>query len=296
MTKKRLITFLTLVMLVAVPFTVFAATADTPTARKVRGYFGIDTSKLTDAQKSDITAYSTKMADLEKEFINKMVENGTITKEQGDTAINSIDDKLKNGDGMDILKGLGGRGRGGKEGFGRMKIDTSKLTDKQKTDLENASKKMLELQKSFIKDLVDNSIITKVQGDSMLEKLDNTIKNTDGLGYGLAFGKGGFGFLGLQGIDTSKLTDAQKKVLTDDYSKMAELQKEIINTMVSNGLITKDQGTAENSMIDQMLKNIEENGFHAGFGPGMRKGGFRGKWQENNNSLDSNTSTTQRVE
>ena len=95
--KKTLIITLAMVVVIAVPFSVFAATSDTKAAKSVRSFFGIDSSKLTDQQKSDMKDYSTKMANLQKEFINKMVSNGTMTKEQGAAAIKKIDDMLAKG-------------------------------------------------------------------------------------------------------------------------------------------------------------------------------------------------------
>ncbi|KUO71839.1 MAG: hypothetical protein APF77_06935 [Clostridia bacterium BRH_c25] len=92
---KKLFIVLSLVLAISVPLTVFAATSDTPVAQTFRGWCGFDASTLTDQQKADLNDTYQKMIDLRKESINKMVENGTITKEQGDAAIKRIDDMDK---------------------------------------------------------------------------------------------------------------------------------------------------------------------------------------------------------
>ena len=112
---KKLFLVLSLVLAISVPLGVFAATSDTPAAQTFRGWCGIDFSTLTDQQKADLNDSFNKMMDLRKESINKMVENGAITKEQGDAAIKRIDDMIKyrqdNGF-VGGFGGFGGRGRG----------------------------------------------------------------------------------------------------------------------------------------------------------------------------------------
>ena len=117
---KKLLLLIGLIVALAVPLTAFAATSDAPAAQALRGFCGIDTSKLTDQQKTDLNDQFKKQMDLRKESINKMVANGTITKEQGDAAIKNIDDMTKyrqeNGftGGMRMGRGFGGgRGMGG---------------------------------------------------------------------------------------------------------------------------------------------------------------------------------------
>lgn len=286
MKSKKILAILAVVMMLIVPFSVFAATSDTPVAKTVRGFFGIDVSNLSDQQKADLTDYAKKMADLQKEFINRMVDNGSMTKEQGDAAIQRIDEAIQDGDITGFLKGMGKGGFGGHEKrgeFGMGRIDTSKLTDQQKADLTDTLKKMADTQKDFINAMVDNGTITKVQGDTAVQRIDDMLENLDsnGLTNGMMMGKGvmgGLGFKGLFGVDVSKLTDEQKADLTNYSQKMAELQKELVNKMVTSGLMTQEQGDAAVQRIDDMQKNIAENGFptvEKGFGGRMKKGRFQ---------------------
>ena len=114
---KKLFIVIGLIVALAIPMTAFAATSDSPAAQTFRSWCGIDTSKLTDQQKSDLTDSYNEMMNLRKDSIKKMVENGTITKDQGDAAIKQIDDMIKyrqeNGftGGMGMGCGFGG-GRG----------------------------------------------------------------------------------------------------------------------------------------------------------------------------------------
>lgn len=290
MRKRKFMIVLAVIIALAIPFSVFAATSNTPAAKSVRSFFGIDPSKLTDKQKADISDYNKKMADLQKDFINKMVADGVITKEQGDAAIKQIDDMLNNANknGMPYIFGMGRKGFG-RGDFGLGKIDTSKLTQQQKTELIAIYKEMANLQKDLVNKLVSEGLITKNQGDTAINKIDNMINNIEKNGLancrGLMIGgMDGFGFV-LKDIDTSKLTQQQKTEIINYFKKMAELQKQLVNKFVSFGLITKDQGSAITSRIDNMQKNIEQNGLPQGFHKGFRmgRGHFGGEWHERGN-------------
>ena len=117
---KKLLIVITLVLALAVPLTAFAATSSAPVAQAVRSFCGIDTSKLTTAQKADLTDQFKKQMELKKETINKMVSNGSITKEQGAAYIKNIDDMIKyhNDNGFTGGMGMGRGGRGGGCGMG----------------------------------------------------------------------------------------------------------------------------------------------------------------------------------
>ena len=52
---KKLLIVISLIVALAVPLTAFAATSTAPVAQAVRSFCGIDTSKLTTAQKADLT-------------------------------------------------------------------------------------------------------------------------------------------------------------------------------------------------------------------------------------------------
>jgi len=113
--KKKILTIIVVAAVLLVPFSAFAATSDTVVANNMRCFFGFDTSKLTDQQKADVKDYSQKMVDLKKEFINKMVADGVMTKAQGDTALARIDEMQKNDNGLGLLCEIGA-GRPGMQG------------------------------------------------------------------------------------------------------------------------------------------------------------------------------------
>ncbi len=285
MSKSKMLIAATVIAVLLLPFSVFAATSNTPVAKNIRGFLGINTSKLTDQQKADIKDYTQKAADLQKEFINKMVSNGALTKEQGDAEIKRIDEMLKNGDVNGFLPGSekwkgGLRGSAGQGNSGLGKLDTSKLTDEQKTALTDIYKKISDLQKSLIDKMVSDGLMTKEQGDAAAKKIDEISKGIDENGLsevtGLMLeGFSGFGCFGVKGINTSKLTDQQKADLDDFSASMASLQKEFVNKLVTYGLITEAQGNTAVQRID----NAGKNGMGQGFfnGTGMKKGHFEGK-------------------
>ncbi len=300
--KGKFFIALAVAAVLTVPFTVYAATSDASTAKNIRGFFGIDSAKLTDQQKETVKSYSQKMADLQKEFINDMVSNGAMTKEQGDAAIKKTEDGLKNGDESGILPGFG-MGRKGFEGPGKMNgmglygADISKLTDVQKTDVTDACEKIAGLQKELINKMADVNAISAEKKDAAIKKLDDQIADLDkngiaGNAKGLINGFGGFNCLGFAGVDVSKLTEDQKSILTDYSAKIADVQKDLINKMVTSGAITKEQGDAGIKRIDDLLKSEPENGFsNKGImreNKGMMKSGqFKGKSGRNGSAVTS---------
>lgn len=277
--KKLLIIFAASASLV-IPFSVFAASSDASYAKNIRGFFGINASKLTEQQKADVKEYSQKMADLQKDFINKMVANGSITQEQADAQIKRIDEMLANGGEYGFMPGFGmgkggfGLGKGsiglGKnsfemkkihKGYGMFSVDPSKLTDSQKADITDSYIKMSELQKEYVNKMVSSGILDQEKGDSLIKKiedLENSIK-TDGISKNFGL-NGAFGlFNGLMPKDSSKLTDEQKAIINEYSNKMTELKKELINTMVSNGTITQEQADAELSRNDNSKQSKGRN-------------------------------------
>lgn len=92
MNKKVIAGIITAVCL-SVPFGVNAANnATQPKHENMPAKF--DTSKLTDTQKADLKAQLEKMIQLKKETVQKMIDNGSITKEQGDAMLNKLDERL----------------------------------------------------------------------------------------------------------------------------------------------------------------------------------------------------------
>lgn len=252
MKNKKLIVGLGLAAVLVIPFSVFAATSSSPVAQNIRHFLRIDVSKLNDSQKADVKTYQEKMSTVQKDFINQMVANGSITKEQGDVEISRIDESLKNGAGVRGLPGLDqGMKKGGERGpRGLGMFDLSKLTDAQKADLKTSHLAMLNLQKEYISKMVSNNLLTKDQGDKNTKKIDEIIANIDK--EDVAKGPGLF-MRGLEGyaprLNDSKLTEQQKADLKEFTTKMDTLQKELLNKMVASGAITKEQADKFNNRI-----------------------------------------------
>jgi hypothetical protein len=123
---------------------------------------------------------------------------------------------------------------------------------------------MANLQKDLITKMVSNSLMTKDQGTSASAKVDEIISSfeKDGLNKGFGMFKGGFGqfnCFATKGLNPDKLTTQQKSDF-DTFSKdMITIQKELVNKMVTYGLITKEQG-------DSQIKRLESGDM--GKGPG----------------------------
>lgn len=177
MKNKKILIILAVVFTIAIPASVFGATSN-PNGKGLKGFVKIDPSKLNDKQKADVQEYSKKMADLKKEFINKMIANGSITKEEGTAAINRIDNAAKNGH---LYGGMFGRKHDAQSKGG--KFDTSKLTDKQKADLKESLLKIAELQKELVNKMVANGAIPKEKGDRIIQRIDNRAKGGFENGY-----------------------------------------------------------------------------------------------------------------
>ena len=94
---KKTILILAVVIAVSVPIVAFAATSDSSAAVSMRSFCGVstNTSNLTDKQKADLDESFNKMVDLRKETINKMVEDGLLTKEQGVLELERLEDMIK---------------------------------------------------------------------------------------------------------------------------------------------------------------------------------------------------------
>ena len=94
---KKILIILAVILALALPIAAFGLTSDSQPAKNIRSFCGIcvDASKLTELQKADLSESFNKMIELRKETINKMVENGSITKEQGALELKRIDDMVK---------------------------------------------------------------------------------------------------------------------------------------------------------------------------------------------------------
>lgn len=127
---RKLFFVLAVVIIVAIPIAAFAATSDSQAAANIRGFcgIGVNTSNLTDKQKADLDESFNKMIELRKETINKMVQDGLLTKEQGDLQLKQLEDMVKyhqeNGSGYGFgmmgsrMMAGDGSGRGMMDGYG----------------------------------------------------------------------------------------------------------------------------------------------------------------------------------
>lgn len=270
---RKIIISMVAVLAVTVPVTVFAATSTSTAAVSIRHFFGaqIDSSKLTDAQKADVKTYTKKMAEVEKEFINKMVSNGTLSTEQGAAATKRIDAALENGTYALNLFEKDDHGRGmGQGGAGMPFIDESKLTEQQKAEFKAIYMKMADNQKNLLTQLVAAKLITQTQANNAISEIDQE-KGKDSLGFKPA--KGIMGIRGL-GIDPSKLTTEQKALFSAYKEKNLELCKEMVNKAVASGMISQTQA---DSMLERMQNNKGQKGFHFEDGKRDKNDGTRDK-------------------
>ncbi|KHO62054.1 hypothetical protein THYS13_00880 [Thermoanaerobacter sp. YS13] len=287
MKRSKWLIVLAVVLALAIPLTVFAANTNFPVTERVKSFLGIDTSKLTPEQKQIITDYNKKIADIEKEFINKLLSEGLITQQQAENIIATVENKVYKAN-QDYVPFFIGGGKGFDKGFfGIGRIDTSKLTDQQKAALTEIYKQMAALQKDEVNKLTSEGLLTQDQASKITSKIDNIVTNIDKNRFinfkGLFEGKDGLGFI-LREVDPSKLTEQQKTELMNYFKQMAQLQKQLVDKFVSFGVITQDQGNTIKNRIDTMVKNMEQNGLPQGFFKHFegRRGDFKGKWQNKN--------------
>jgi len=92
--NKKVIAGVITALCLAVPFGVSAATTSTQQPKHGNMPGRVDTSKLNDTQKADLKAQLEKMIQLKKETVQKMIDNGSITKEQGDEMLKKLDERL----------------------------------------------------------------------------------------------------------------------------------------------------------------------------------------------------------
>lgn len=267
MKKSKVIVGISIALVLMFPFSVFAATSDNTAAKSIRGFLGIDTSKLTEKQKADVKDYSKKLTDLKQDFINRMVENGALTKEQGDAAAEKVKDAIKRSEAEGRVPGFGkGLVKGElKKGM----VDTSKLTDAQKAELKQIYSKIADEEKSMISKLVLAGVLTSEQGTEACRRIDEHFNNaSENWDFkGLMFGRIK-GFCP-PGFDNSKLTDQIKADLKASAKNTIELQKEAVSKLVSFGAISELQGKAIAEKMDNMQKRIDESNFE--FDKGMKR-------------------------
>lgn len=104
-----------------IPVSAYAATASFDTDTRTWGPFGSDAEDLTEQQKNDLEETYEEMIDVRRNLINKMIENGLLTKEQGEEALKDLDDMVEYHDENGFLGGMGmmnGYGRSTSNGYG----------------------------------------------------------------------------------------------------------------------------------------------------------------------------------
>jgi len=275
---KKLIIALSTACALAIPFTVFAATSDASVAKAIRGFGNY--SKLTDQQKADVKEYSSKMADVQKDFINKMIENGAITKEQGQKELDKIDKALESGKCIPYF-GMGKIEEHQKDNI--LGIKEAKLTEQQKAGFKVIYTKIADANKAYLELQVSSGLITREQADIYIKKIDDSLLGDNTFGK-LMVGVGQF-------TNKSKLTDQQKSDREAYIEKLTGLQTELINKAVENGAITKEQGDRALERLKNTGNNgfMKDNGKKSDGGKGTDKVYGRGHGTENKNQNNSKT-------
>lgn len=253
--KKRLITYLVVLFVAILPVSAFAN--NTNGQNSFKGFLSIDSSKLSDTQKADIKAYNQKLADLQKELLNQMVKNGTITQAQADTEIKKIDEALKNNDGTKLIKGFGvGVIKNFKNNETKKtpnngsnnttstvtSVYTPTLTTTQKDVLKANLIDIANLNKATVATLVSKNVITDTKAKAESDKLDLYIANLNKNGLPVRFNpinQSNFGLIRYS--QNPKLTEDQKAVITNYTTQLLSLQKIMVTNLVSFNTLTQAQ-------------------------------------------------------
>lgn len=78
-----------------IPVSAYAASVNSDTGIKTWGPFRRETEDLTEQQKEDFEETFDEMMEVRRNSINKMIENGLMTKEQGEEALKDLDDMVE---------------------------------------------------------------------------------------------------------------------------------------------------------------------------------------------------------
>ncbi|WKY48189.1 DUF2680 domain-containing protein [Eubacteriaceae bacterium ES3] len=116
---KKVLMILAVILLVSVPAGVLAATSDAEIAQGARGLcgFGFITTDLTEEQKADVDDAFNQMINLRKATINTFLEDGIMTQDQADLALERVDEMIEHHEEDGSVYGMmGGFGRGGMMG------------------------------------------------------------------------------------------------------------------------------------------------------------------------------------
>jgi polyhydroxyalkanoate synthesis regulator phasin len=92
---KKLLIALGVILIVAIPLTVLAATTDTSITNTVRGFCRITPDDLSEQQKTELFSSFKQMMEAKKKIVNELVESGKLTKEEAEAIIQRLDEKLE---------------------------------------------------------------------------------------------------------------------------------------------------------------------------------------------------------
>lgn len=113
---KKVLLILVFVLMISFPVGVLAAGADVSVADNMRGFMGIsgNSDELTDQQKADLDESFDQMMEIREDSIHKMIENGLLTEEQGNLALERLEEMEEHHEEYGYSYGMmGGSGRGG---------------------------------------------------------------------------------------------------------------------------------------------------------------------------------------
>ena len=91
---RKTLLIIAIVVLALVPIAAYMLFVNTPTRADVRAsyYDSANRQELTQQQQADLQESHQKMIDLRKETVNKMVQDGLMTEEQGQLALAQLDE------------------------------------------------------------------------------------------------------------------------------------------------------------------------------------------------------------
>lgn len=90
---RKALLIIAIVVLVLTPIAAYALVVNSPARADIRAYYSgsANRQELTQQQQADLQESRQKMIDLRKETINKMVQNGLLTTEQAELALQQLD-------------------------------------------------------------------------------------------------------------------------------------------------------------------------------------------------------------
>lgn len=109
---KKLLIALGVILIVAIPLTVLAATTDTSVTNTVRGFCRITPDDLSEQQKTELFNSFKQMMDVKKKIVKELVESGKLTKEEAEAITQRLDENLEHKEENGFFTGRSGMKRG----------------------------------------------------------------------------------------------------------------------------------------------------------------------------------------